>query len=117
MQNGSHSVPSVLTTPVCFLMSLPLPRYDPPGEVSLLDRMRGRDAEVENPYLYMTDGSTRWIIYHSGPDRKRDILDSRSFLDVSAEEAITRLLPITYDPTNGGESSGDVWLLSESPEE
>jgi type II secretory pathway pseudopilin PulG len=54
-----------------------------------------------------TDG---WILVSPGPDRDYDISPPKVF-DPSTTQPSPALLRLTYDPTNGTMSNGDIWII------
>jgi type II secretory pathway pseudopilin PulG len=83
-----------LTTPVAYLVGSPTDPGSP-------DR--------QWPYAYFTDGKG-WILYSVGYDGDYDLIPSKVY-DGSTTQPSPLLEggPWTYDPTNGTDSSGDIW--------
>jgi hypothetical protein len=119
-------IPKILTTPIAYLSALP---HDPfklkgkgyygfssgPGPVNLIGTDNGKYlSEGGKPVL----GTKGWIITSYGPD-KVDGNSGIKFGSILREEAewtdnIDTTQPLatkglTYDPTNGTLSPGDVW--------
>ncbi len=94
-QNQHRAVPpvfSLLTTPIPYLDQV----YTDPFS----------SAKNES-YRYFA-GDKQWIVYGAGPDRDYDIEPTR---DVHSARNLTQsLLNLTYDPTNGMISTGDIWV-------
>jgi hypothetical protein len=69
------------------------------------------DPFADGPYRYFTSG-TAWLLYSAGPDGHVDISNPERSYDGKKDEMSTASLMLaTYDPTNGTESSGDVWRI------
>jgi hypothetical protein len=64
------------------------------------------------PLYYSMKKETRegWILVSAGPDRDYDISPPKVF-DPSTTQPSPALLRLTYDPTNGTMSNGDIWLI------
>ncbi len=84
-----------LTTPVNYLGDPRLP--DPFG------KPRGRS------FCYFAAGDG-WIMWSPGPDEDYDI-DPRGDYDPAGSEPSEALLKVTFDPTNGTVSPGDIWRV------
>jgi hypothetical protein len=69
--------------------------------------------ENDMPFGYDFTASS-WILISAGPDRVYDVIPS-DILRADQGSTITRLLHLTYDPTNGALSQGDIWHLSQLP--
>jgi hypothetical protein len=93
---------AALTTPVAFLSELP---YDP-------------FAAKHTPYCYYIDPAGKgWILWSAGPDKKHD-LTSQNIAGIYKPEDLNMpnnpaLLALTYDPTNGANSHGDIWRMKQ----
>lgn len=61
------------------------------------------------PYPYYNDRNQGWIIWASGPDRIYDIANPSEIYDATVPQPSARLNDLTYDPTNGTYSRGDIW--------
>ncbi len=102
-----------ITTPIAYIFSLPSDPLSP-------------DENNRDTYAYWSC-DTDYLTWSCGPDGDFDIyhpdLEAKALstnvnskgttytlLDIKAAEAY--LLPLTYDPTNGTESDGDVWRSS-----
>lgn len=83
-----------LTTPLAFVSGLYRDQYTHRGSLR---------------YAYHTDGHG-WILFSPGPDRRYDIVPARDY-DGSIPQPSPRLLLLSYDPTNGTASAGDVWRV------
>lgn len=89
-ETGGTVISPVLTTPINYLTKL-------------------------TPHRYATDGSSAYILCQPGPDEKWDITRPEQFLyglkgpGSSSEE----FLNVTFDPTNGATSRGDIWRLKD----
>lgn len=64
-------------------------------------------AENKGEFRWLRDGKYG-LLTSRGPDEKVDIV-APQFTAGTMEETTIRLSPLTYDPTNGSISSGDVW--------
>lgn len=93
-----------LTSPVPFMDRVP---YDPFAPARL------RHA----PFCYYTDPAGKgWILWSAGPDMKYD-LTSRNIGGIYNPAnpnmvSDPALLSLTFDPTNGSTSHGDIWRIS-----
>jgi len=62
------------------------------------------------PYRYVSLGS-RWIVWSAGPNRRYEIdLDATRRI-LSVPHPADELIHLTYDPSNGNKSAGDVWRV------
>lgn len=59
------------------------------------------------PYAYYANDDF-WVVFSPGPDRDYD-LGYDIHLTGTPEEIRENLISVTYDPTNGTKSSGDIW--------
>lgn len=66
------------------------------------------------PYAYFHD-DTGWFLHSPGPNRVYNITDPTEVYDGSIPQPSLHLTsgPWTYDPTNGLESAGDIWRVSQ----
>lgn len=64
------------------------------------------------PYAYHTDGKLGWIVWSTGPDNVYDITDPKLVYDPTAGIS-PALVSLTYDPTNGAGSRGDVYRIKQ----
>jgi len=93
---------SCLTTPVCYLdrsiVTEPIPS-DPfaPGKGT--------------PWGYYTDGAG-WILFSCMGDGHYDIRPVEMY-DGTKPQPPASLLAVTYDPTNGASSRGDLWRIKQ----
>jgi hypothetical protein len=71
----------------------------------------GRDQE----YAYWTDGSTGWVLQGVGPDGVRTTEDLTAISFESALATSLDVIPLCYDPTNGGGSTGDIFRFGPDP--
>lgn len=71
----------------------------------------GRDL----PFAYHTD-RTGWIAFSPGPDGRYD-LRPETFYKIELTDDTPGLIDLTYDPTNGSFSAGDIWRMKQSPVE
>lgn len=60
-------------------------------------------------YRYYSDGKG-WILAGAGPDRKYD-LEPKEAYEAAQNGHLEKVLELTYDPTNGTASRGDVCLF------
>lgn len=65
---------------------------------------------VRVPLAYAV-GNERFLVWSCGPDGDYDIQNPIPLMEGTSEEAQARLSGFSYDPTNGGHSSGDIFLL------
>ncbi len=102
-KTGEHlfTVPRAITTPVGYLSLLPADRFQ-------------RDGSLGLGYAYYNDAGG-WILFSPGPDQDYDITDPARVYDSETTQPSLLLIggPWTYDPTNGTESSGDVWRVKQ----
>lgn len=115
IHEGSVSVgylPWVLSTPIAYV--------DWVGGDRCVHQYRwsGGLFNASTHYLYATDGERRWVVSSHGPDRDDDVGLELSLLEgkgLGTWEEVSRRIdpegPTRYDPTNGVESSGDIFLL------
>lgn len=107
---SAGGLPPALTTPVAYLASFLPDPFSPTKGESLRYHARGDE----------------FLLFSAGPDRRFDIPDPNFALEADGvpgpggpeseprrrrelELARVRLVPFTYDPTNGATSAGDVW--------
>lgn len=88
-----------LTTPVAYTTDLWLDRYTP--------------AWGMLPYAYHAtprneDGEQGWIAWSAGPNREYELTDPAAVYSWPFEGPSQALLDVTYDPTNGTRSAGDI---------
>jgi hypothetical protein len=102
-----------ITTPVSYIQSLPRDPFSP-------------DKANRDTFAYWSC-DTGWLLWSRGPDKDFDIyhpdLEATALITSTTQEGTTLtlldktaaeayLLDVTYDPTNGIESDGDVWRWS-----
>ncbi|MDK2971885.1 MAG: hypothetical protein PWP23_1640 [Candidatus Sumerlaeota bacterium] len=63
-------------------------------------------------FCYYTDGGG-WILWSPGPDEDYDIVPERDYTSEIAQPSPYLLSTVTYDPTNGTVSDGDVWRVKQ----
>lgn len=83
------------------------PLYYPADPFAPVERAR---------YVYYTSGdkdAIRWFIASAGPDRDYDI-DPATVFGPPANNPSISLSELTYDPTNGVTSNGDIWQVSKA---
>ncbi len=100
-----------ITTPVAYIAALPRDPFSP-------------DEKNPDTFAYWSCGID-YILWSCGPDGDFDIyhpdLEAKALSTTTTKEGTTYtlldkkaaeeyLLPLTYDPTNGSESDGDVWF-------
>lgn len=90
---------SSLTTPIAYLSSM-----------NFVDPFAPENGA---PYCYFAaPGGRNWIVWSAGPDRQYDITTANAStlvtdgLEAAFSEGRANL---TYDPTNGANSPGDIW--------
>ncbi len=83
---------SILTTPVAYI-----------------DNLGKNPFSKTQPYKYNSDGML-WILYATGPDKKYEI-NENAMVDLKMKGSGI-LIPLTYDPTNGSVSRGDIWMTN-----
>lgn len=87
-----------LTTPVTYITRIPTDPFGP--------------EELPLPYWSPDGGQPSWILWSAGPDAVYDLTGQniQQVLDETGAISINAfLLQKTYDPTNGTDSSGDIW--------
>jgi len=112
-RDGLHA----LYAPVAYMVSIPS------------DPFSGK-ADQEYIYISSPGGGYRWLVISQGPDRRSDLLpllgvtrgesgvvmgrveDRSATLSLPAERINTLLTLVTYDPTNGLISAGDIITAS-----
>ena len=82
-----------LTTPVSYLTSLFTDPFTPQGGW---------------PFAYYRNESG-WLLYSPGPDWDYDIRQPEVVYDPHQQVPSAALIALTYDPSNGTRSSGDIW--------
>lgn len=65
------------------------------------------------PYAYYRGGSSGWIIWSPGPDLDYDIVDPAAVYDPALPVPSRALVELTYDPSNGVGSRGDLYRLKQ----
>lgn len=93
----AHLQANGITSPVAYLSS---------GIHDYMLRENGNFSKL--PYAYYTNGND-WILFSSGPDEDYDIRNPAELPFSNHEEFSKTLSAITYDPTNGTASGGDIW--------
>lgn len=98
-QEYAQNRPATLRRPVTYITSYPLDAY-----------------HVENTYgtfAYWAPKEGGWILVSPGPDRRFDLdwPTLQKAYDPTSPNPAAGLIPYTYDPTNGTESRGDVWMI------
>lgn len=53
-----------------------------------------------------------WIVYSCGRDGDYDINPPEKYYDPNSDKLLG-LMSVTYDPTNGTDSSGDIWRVKQ----
>ncbi len=115
-------VPMTLTTPIAYLTKMPTDpfaeevqpgyRYYNSGKASVSAVLR-ENGNLKNAVVTV-GGEPRpsgWIMWSAGPDRKYDI-DYFQYDAANSTESERKLIPHTYDPSNGTVSPGDIWRIS-----
>jgi len=74
----------------------------------ILDPTRPKE---QAPIRYWTGGEQAWLLTAFGPDNDSDT-KPEAWMFNAAAVSDPRWLNLSYDPTNGGESDGDVLLAS-----
>lgn len=90
-----------LTTPIAYMVSMPRDSFAPAGATY---------AFYSKPGLKKDSG---WIMWSPGPDGKYDINSGNiehAYMH-TAETPSDLLVGLTYDPTNGTKSNGDIWRM------
>jgi hypothetical protein len=99
-----------------------LPNSEKKARLSIIvDQLAGQHDPYgpikKAPYGYCTTGSfgQGWILWSAGPDRDYDItIDNvAEIYDPSARVPSDRLIDMTYDPTNGTGSNGDLYRVGQ----
>jgi hypothetical protein len=99
----------MLTTPVAYITSFMDDPFNP-----------GMAEGMPSPFAYFTDGMG-WIIWSAGPDGDWDITSenvSQIYSSAIAQPSLTLITGtnergevLTFDPTNGSRSSGDIYRV------
>lgn len=63
----------------------------------------------ESPFGVVIRGS-QVMVWSIGPDQKLDFSPMRSFRPENSDYQ-DAIIPLTYDPTNGSQSAGDIWIV------
>ncbi len=97
MLHGGNSELHGITTPVAYITSLfPDPYANDRGL----------------PFAYYTDGFG-WTVFSTGPDLDYDLNKPHEVYDGKIFQPSETLYSLTYDPSNGTESSGDIWRVKQ----
>jgi len=87
-----------LTTPVAYIVAYPRdPFASDRGAAFVYHTARSADA-------------AGWVLISAGPDRRYNI-DPMAVYDPSVKQPSPLLMSLTYDPTNGTVSRGDIWRV------
>ncbi len=97
---SSYQIPRLLTTPIAYLVSLP---HDQGKNYS-------RDY-YEYGWGKTNNGKWFYIVTAYGDDFRSDI-DETSYNPDSPQWSLDALIQLTYDPSNGIASWGDLWRIS-----
>jgi hypothetical protein len=90
-----------LTTPVAYLTGF------------MPDPFCNKKGATYGYYAPKVDDKAGWILFGPGPDTKFD-LDWKVYDPaLLSDDQIKRLVPFTYDPTNGTVSVGDIWRIKQ----
>jgi len=95
VETGNEMVAG-LTTPIAYCSSLFLDPFSPRSSL---------------PHAYLRTDSV-WLLISPGLDGDYDVPADFS-LEGKLEDIRAHLIPLTYDPTNGATSDGDVWRLKD----
>ncbi|NUP88654.1 MAG: hypothetical protein HUU25_02405 [Candidatus Sumerlaeia bacterium] len=91
---GRCVIPLTLTTPIAYITSLVPDPFNP---------------DVPSTFAYYTDGPG-WILLSPGPDGDFDV-NPRTVYKSELAQPSAELLVLSYDPTNGTISDGDLWRV------
>lgn len=101
MRPGPDGAPYTLTTPVVYLPELPEDRFAPVDGAS---------------FAYWQPDPEHWILWSPGPDQHYDL--RMPVLPEAYNPPTThpteQLVGLTYDPSNGALSSGDVYWVKKT---
>jgi hypothetical protein len=89
-----------ITTPVAYMQAIPADPFAPVKGAPLC--------------YYALPNNDGWILWSAGPDRKYDLTSQNIggiYRPAGRDMPDPTLISLTYDPTNGIESKGDVWRL------
>lgn len=89
---GQLNLQHGLTTPVAYMPALPADLFAKGGAL---------------PMAYYCDGEG-WLLFSAGPDWDYDIQRPSEVYHSSKTNPAPALIELTYDPTNGVKSSGDI---------
>lgn len=92
--SAQPGVRSSLTTPIAYITMLFSDPFAPVGGHTFR--------------YFAADGG--WILWSAGPDTRYDIVPERDY-NPALREPTPELLWVTYDPTNGTISNGDLWRI------
>ncbi|MBX7243921.1 MAG: hypothetical protein K1X53_00380, partial [Candidatus Sumerlaeaceae bacterium] len=86
-----------LTTPVSYITSLFMDPFSP---------------NVSLPFAYYCD-ENGWICFSPGPDGQYDLAEPGKYYTSKIDQPSTGIMLLSYDPSNGTISGGDVWRVKQ----
>lgn len=101
-----------LTTPVAYLPDLPLDGFTNEPRLRFYYRGHYNTESYDQgiaPLAYYNDDNEGWILISPGYDLDYDIVDPSKVYKASEVVPSEALSSLTFDPTNGTRSSGDVY--------
>lgn len=106
--SGAHGI----TTPAAYLAGERRDLFTGPVRPRLYHGGRwftGARERGTAPYAYDTDGASWWLLWSAGPDEDYDIQNAGSIFTSANVSPQAALSGLTWDPTNGTASNGDIW--------
>jgi len=94
------NVLKTLTTPVAYIAAYPTDPFSFHRAATFVYHVAGKEKE------------NSWILISPGPDHVYDI-DPMRYFDSPPTQPLLALNPLTYDPTNGMVSRGDIWRVGQ----
>lgn len=112
---GDSANLSILTSPIAYLVDLPIDLYTGERQPRLFYQGKWFTSSVEggtDGFQYYSSGQV-WLLVSLGPDLKKDLTADKAkevLSQLNSQNRSTLLAPYRYDPTNGSISSGDIIL-------
>ena len=105
-KHGFSVLPTALTTPTAYLKRLEYYRY--------LMKIGPNDFDsVSSPPRYVADGKDAWLLLTPGPNDWYNTPRLEPFLGADPKDPPPAVLSLSYDPTNGAYSRGDIWRIKQ----
>jgi hypothetical protein len=93
VENKNGEWTAIVCSPVAYIAEVPDDPFSENGEAAL---------------GYYTPDGKKWILFSPGPDKDYDI-DPEKDLSGNPAEALKKIEALSYDPTNGSISNGDIF--------